>query len=62
MSTRKKSPKKPESDNVVPAIPTPSAPEVRFRSAWSRAVEAVRAAVGAIIDLADAAAEAVTKR
>lgn len=53
MVTPKKSPKK---------LTPPSAPEVRFRSAWSRAVEAVRAAVGAIIDLADAAAEAVTRR
>ena len=62
MSTRRKSPKKPESDDVVPAIATPSAPEVQLRSALSRALAAVRKAVSAIIDLADAAAEAVTRR
>ena len=47
---------------MVPAIQTPSAPEVQLRSALSRALAAVRKAVSAIIDLADAAAEAVTRR
>jgi hypothetical protein len=47
---------------MVPALPAPSAPEVQLRSALSRALDAVRKAVGAIIDLADAAAEAVTRR
>ena len=61
MSTRKKSPKKPESENVVPVPTTPSIPEVQLKSALSRALEAVRVAVGAIIDLADAAAKAVTR-
>jgi len=62
MSTRKKSPKKAESENVVPMTTTPSSPEVQLKSALSRAFDAVRKAVGAMIDLADAAAEAVTKR
>lgn len=36
-------------------------PPERLPPALSRAVQAVRAAVGAVLDLADAAAEAVTK-
>jgi len=62
MSTRKKSPKKAESETVVPVTTTPSSPEVQLKSALSRALEAIRSAVGAILDLADAAAQAVTKR
>jgi hypothetical protein len=53
MPKRKKPPKE-----LVPA----THPEPRLRPAVSRAVDAVRAAVGALIDLADAAADAVTKR
>lgn len=40
---------------------SPSDPEPHRRPALLRVVEAVRAAVGAVLDLADAAADAVTK-
>jgi hypothetical protein len=40
---------------------TPSAPEPHRRPALFRALQALRAAVGAVLDLADAAADAVTK-
>jgi hypothetical protein len=53
MPKRKKSPKE--------LVPAPH-PEPLLRPALSRAVDAVRAAVGALIDLADTAAEAVTKK
>jgi len=47
---------------MVPATTAPSAPEVQFRPALTRALEAVRKALGALVDLADAAAEALAKR
>jgi hypothetical protein len=53
MPKRKKPPKE-----LIPV----AHPEPLLRPALSRAVDAVRAAVGALIDLADAAAEAVTKK
>jgi len=65
MSARKKSPRSPkksESEDMVPATTAPSAPEVQLRPALTRALEAVRKALGALVDLADAAAEALAKR
>ena len=47
---------------MVPALQAPSAPEVQLHSALTRALDAVRKALGAIVDLADAAAEALAKR
>ena len=41
--------------------PSPSAPEPHHRPALFRALQAVRAALGALLDVADAAADAVTK-
>lgn len=47
---------------MVPALQATSAPEVQLRPALTRALEAVRKALGALVDLADAAAEALAKR
>jgi len=70
MPKHKKPPKKSESEAVVEP-PTqeksdlvrssPSAVEPQRQLALSRFVEAIRKAVGAALDLADAAADAVTK-
>src|SRR5436189_5618482 len=45
-----------------PSRPSPSAPEPHRRPDLFRALQAVRAALGALLDAADAAADAVTKR
>ena len=45
-----------------PSRPSPSVPEPHRRPALFRALQAVRAALGALLDAADAAADAVTKR
>ncbi len=44
-----------------PPRPSPSASERHRRPTLFRALQAVRAAVGVVLDLADAAAEALTK-
>jgi len=44
-----------------PSRPTPSVPEPHRRPVLFRLVQTVRAAIGAVLDLADAAADAVTK-
>ena len=70
MPTRKKSPKKSGSEEVVQpqteqksdlVRPSQSAVEPQHQPALSRFIEAVRKAVNAALDLADAAADAVTK-
>jgi hypothetical protein len=73
MPKRKKSPKDSRSEQVVepqtheqsdpapPSLPSSSALELHRAPALSRFIEAVRKAVGAALDLADAAADAVTK-
>jgi hypothetical protein len=53
-----------QSDLVLPAHssrPSPSDPQPQRRLTLFRALQAVRAAVGAVLDWADAAADAVTK-
>jgi hypothetical protein len=62
MPKRKQPPKPSKSEAVVqqPQETELVAPE-RLPTAFSRALQAVRVAVGAVLDLADAAAEAVTK-
>jgi hypothetical protein len=45
----------------LPSRPPHPSPEPHRRPALFRALQAVRAAVGAVLDLADAAAAAVTK-
>ncbi len=44
-----------------PSRPSPSAPEPHRGPALFRALQAVRAALGALLDVADAAVDAVTK-
>src|SRR5438105_8986537 len=44
-----------------PSRPSPSAPEPHHRPALFRLLQTVRAAIGAVLDLADAAADAVPK-
>jgi hypothetical protein len=64
MPKRKQPPKHSESEAVVERQPQEKAELVapeRLPTAFSRALQAVRAAVGAMLDLADAAAEALTK-
>jgi len=62
MPTRKQSPRKSGSEEVVEVVrPSDSAVEPQHQPALSRFIEAVRKAVNAALDLADAAADAVTK-
>ena len=66
MPKRKQPPKHSESEAVVERQPQEKTelvapPLERLPTALSRALHAVRVAVGAVLDLADAAAEAVTK-
>jgi hypothetical protein len=61
MPQRKKPPKDSGGDEVV-VHQSPLAPEPHPRLALFRALEALRAAVGAVLDLADAAAEALARR
>jgi hypothetical protein len=52
----------PKRKKALPARSSASVPEPQVQPALVRAVQAVRAAVGAVLDLADAAADALTKR
>jgi len=50
-----------QSDPVPSSLPSPAALELHRSPAVARFIEAVRKAVGAALDLADAAADAVTR-
>jgi hypothetical protein len=64
MPKRKKPPQDSGNEQVVepqPSLPSSSALDLHRTPALARFIEAVRQAVGAALDLADAAADAVTK-
>lgn len=62
---KRKKPVKPRTDVTPPTPPTPpvpaapATPELHVQPALQRAIAAVRAAIGAMLDLADRTAEAV---
>lgn len=62
MPKRKKPPEATPSAPALPARSSSSVPEPQLQPTLARAVQALRDAVGAVLDLADAAADALTKR
>jgi len=59
---KRKKPVKPRTKSTAPVPASAVTPELHVQPAFQRAIEAVRAAIEAVLDFADRTAEAVTKR